>query len=166
MTEVTKCQQFCLSKVRCTFFNSLLSLFPHFHFFISRFLVHTFRVTPFCAESGVKRNCISSHCLKQLHPNCTFFFTGHAVCVHNPIQNQKLPFDKMIKQNEASNNAEWKRLHLSGDLTKNFNLYIYIIAMQGIICQVWLSLATVLLSPLLGVTARNNDKLYGTAVYS
>ena len=35
---------------------------------------------------------------------------------------------------DASNNAEWKRLHLWGDLTKNFNLYSYI-AMESPSCQ-------------------------------
>ena len=30
------------------------------------------------------------------------------------------------RQQQIMANAEWKRLHLSGDLTKNFNLYSYI----------------------------------------
>ena len=48
-----------------------------------------------------------------------------------------------VEQNDTSNNADWKRLHLSGDLSKNFNLYSYIYSHEGIswesFVRVWLN---------------------------
>ena len=61
--------------------------------------------------------------------------------------------NREIEQNNTSNNADLKRLDLSGDLTKNFNLYSYIYSHEGIS---WESFATVLLSPV-GVPARRNN---------
>ena len=75
--------------------------------------------------------------------------------------------ESLIKQNDASSNAEWKRLHLSGDLTKNFNLYSYI-AMKvfpgNYLPSPGYNWPPFFCPALLWVTARNSDRVHCTAV--
>ena len=65
-------------------------------------------------DSGLKQHIIIASFLLRPHPR-------------RSIWNRRVFED-------ASNNAEWKRLHLWGDLTKNFDPYSYI-AMESPSCQ-------------------------------
>ena len=71
----------------------------------------------FLRRSICIRDHISSHRSKQHVIIASFFITSHTLCVLRDWHwNQE-------KQNDAGNNAELKKLYLSGDLTKN--LYSY-----------------------------------------
>jgi len=103
----------------------------------------------------------SSHRLQHFHHSCIIFITDHTLCDldWSGIGSCNRVFEK---RNNAGNNAKWIRLHLSGDLTKNFNLYSYI-AMKVFPGNHLPSLAIIChrsVVSTIGVTARSNDRVH------
>jgi len=76
------------------------------------------------ADTWQARDHISLHHLTIWNSHviiASLIIIGHTLCVLRLIWNWELQ-QSYMEQNNTSNNADWKRLYLSGDSPKNFNL--------------------------------------------